>query len=184
MIDIKKPYNPIYIANYIIAYCTEKDLELNNLKLQKILYFLQAQSLVETGVPLFKEPLQKWKYGPVVPSVYHEYKKRGASNLSCSDIGPILREPLENEEPNFFDIYVIEDFDRNFISSNDKMQLNESIGKLAKYNPFSLVQETHQHNIWKTSELEINRGVQGLEYSEEEITEYFTKNPEKQLWKK
>ncbi|WP_172507385.1 Panacea domain-containing protein, partial [Enterococcus faecalis] len=71
---MSKPYLAMYVADYIIDYCNKHDIEINNLKLQKVMYYLQAKSLVETNEPLIDEELQKWKYGPVVPTVYHEYK--------------------------------------------------------------------------------------------------------------
>lgn len=182
MTNIKKPYHPLYVANYIITFCHENGLDLNNLKLQKILYYLQAQSLVENDSPLFEESLQKWKYGPVVPSVYHEYKKEGASNISVENISQILRKPDMDEQPNFFGLYVKETFNKDFIFSYDQNILNASIKFLAEYDSFSLVEETHKHSIWKNFEQEINEGVQGLKYSEKEIKEYFINNPEKQLW--
>ena len=53
------------IVEYILI--TEK---MTNLRLQKILYFIQAFSLISTGHPLFKEDILAWQYGPVVKEVY------------------------------------------------------------------------------------------------------------------
>jgi uncharacterized phage-associated protein len=44
------------------------------LKLQKLLYYTQAWSLVFREQPMFFEEIQAWVHGPVVPSVYHEHK--------------------------------------------------------------------------------------------------------------
>lgn len=62
----------INIANYIIGCC-----RVDNLKLQKLLYYSQAVSLVLNKRPLFGETIRAWDYGPVVPCVYHKYKKYG-----------------------------------------------------------------------------------------------------------
>ena len=48
-------YNVLDIAKYVIYYCTKKGYLITNLKLQKILYFIQAIFLVNTGSPCFKE---------------------------------------------------------------------------------------------------------------------------------
>jgi len=45
------------------------------LKLQKIVYYAQAWALVLLGHPLFDEDFQAWAHGPVVESVYNEYKQ-------------------------------------------------------------------------------------------------------------
>ncbi len=36
------------------------------LKLQKLLYYCQGYALALTGKPLFPEPVEAWRYGPVV----------------------------------------------------------------------------------------------------------------------
>ncbi len=48
----------------------EKD-PLTNLRLQKLLYYSQAWSLVLRESELFSDELEAWGYGPVVPTVYH-----------------------------------------------------------------------------------------------------------------
>src|SRR5258708_40323860 len=47
----------------------EKD-PLTNLRLQKLLYYAQAWSLVLRESELFPEEIQAWRWGPVVPAVY------------------------------------------------------------------------------------------------------------------
>ena len=74
-------YSALDIAKYVIGYCDYKRYDVSNLKLQKILYFIQAEFLVTLGVACFKEPIQAWAFGPVVPQVYQEYKKFASSNI-------------------------------------------------------------------------------------------------------
>jgi uncharacterized phage-associated protein len=69
------------IAKYII-----KSLPVDNLKLQKLLYYSQATHLVlHDKAPLFPEAIEAWDYGPVVPPVYREYKLYGFDILSPVD---------------------------------------------------------------------------------------------------
>ena len=44
-------YSALDVARYIIWYCEEKKYIVSNLKLQKILYFIQAKFLVEKNTP-------------------------------------------------------------------------------------------------------------------------------------
>lgn len=44
------------------------------LKLQKLLYLSQGFSFAFYDRELFVEDMEAWVHGPVVPSVYHEYK--------------------------------------------------------------------------------------------------------------
>lgn len=74
-------YSALDIARYIIGYCNRRGYYVSNLKLQKILYFIQAEFLVTLGVACFRETIQAWAFGPVVPQVYQEYKKFGSSNI-------------------------------------------------------------------------------------------------------
>lgn len=53
----------------------DADNDLTNMKLQKLLYYAQGCHLALMGDPLFSEPLVAWKYGPVVESVYEDYKR-------------------------------------------------------------------------------------------------------------
>ena len=77
-------YSAIDVAKYIIWYCKKKGYSISNLKLQKILYFVQAHFLVTTGKPCFAENIEAWDFGPVVPEVYHTFKIFGSAELPAS----------------------------------------------------------------------------------------------------
>lgn len=64
----------------------DDEADISNLKLQKLLYYCQAYSCALTGKPMFTEEMEAWDYGPVIPSVYHEYKRYGRRNIPLSDI--------------------------------------------------------------------------------------------------
>lgn len=49
--------------------------DLNNMKLQNLLYYAQGAHLALIGRPLFSEPLVAWENGPVVENVYRDYKR-------------------------------------------------------------------------------------------------------------
>jgi uncharacterized phage-associated protein len=69
------------IAKYII-----KSIPVDNLKLQKLLYYSQAVYLVlHDKTPLFPDPIEAWDYGPVVPPVYREYKSFGFETITPVD---------------------------------------------------------------------------------------------------
>lgn len=69
-------YNAIEIAKKIIC---KTDLEhgdtISNLKLQKLLYYMQGFHLAFFATPFFNESIEAWTYGPVVPVVFQEFKK-------------------------------------------------------------------------------------------------------------
>jgi uncharacterized phage-associated protein len=51
--------------------------DISNLKLQKLLYFANLVYISVFDRPLFLEKVKAWKLGPVVGSLYHEYKQYG-----------------------------------------------------------------------------------------------------------
>ena len=61
-----------------------------NLKLQKILYFLNAIYLVKRSKPLVDATFEKWNYGPTIPDVYKEYRVNGGNNIIDIKTHPIL----------------------------------------------------------------------------------------------
>jgi uncharacterized phage-associated protein len=65
------------IADYFIRLANQTGSTVNNLKLQKLLYYAQAWHLAIHGTPLFEEDFQAWVHGPVVPVLYQRYKAFG-----------------------------------------------------------------------------------------------------------
>lgn len=42
---------------------------ISEMKLHKLLYFVQRESLIQLGEPMFADDFQAWRYGPVMPNV-------------------------------------------------------------------------------------------------------------------
>lgn len=55
------------------------------MRLQKLLYYCQGWFLAWYGRPLFADPVEAWKHGPVVPAVYDLF--RGYGGLPLPDAG-------------------------------------------------------------------------------------------------
>lgn len=53
-------YDALEVSQYIIDYCREKKYCMSNLKLQKVLYYVQAEFLVVTNKPCFKDKIEAW----------------------------------------------------------------------------------------------------------------------------
>jgi uncharacterized phage-associated protein len=76
----------IGVANWFIGKNRENPSGLTHLKLQKMLYFAQGWHLAYFDVPLFEDPIEAWKYGPVVRTVW-----RALSGMKTEE----LMEPIE-----------------------------------------------------------------------------------------
>lgn len=62
-------------AKDVAVYILQKQGEMTAMKLQKILYYCQAWSLVWDEEPLFYEPIEAWANGPVVREVYEGHRQ-------------------------------------------------------------------------------------------------------------
>ena len=77
------PYQPLQIANYFIDKSRQTRAELTPLKLLKLVYIAHGWHLSFTnGEPLITERVQAWKYGPVIGSLYDEFKGFGRSQIT------------------------------------------------------------------------------------------------------
>ena len=70
-------YTPQHVANFFLDLADEEGVSLTQLKLMKLVYIAYGWYLAITGEKLFDEPIQAWRNGPVIPSLYHEFKSYG-----------------------------------------------------------------------------------------------------------
>ncbi len=61
-------------AKDVAQYIVEKKGRITTIKLQKLVYYCQAWSLVWDDKPLFDDEIQAWANGPVVPSLFQAHK--------------------------------------------------------------------------------------------------------------
>lgn len=71
------------LAEFIIRHCEITQNSISNLKLQKLLYYIQAWHLVFFEKhPLFNDEPEAWVNGPVYREVYNQYKPYGYAEIS------------------------------------------------------------------------------------------------------
>lgn len=68
-------YTPQHVANYFLDRAAEEGRTLDQLKLMKLVYIAYGWVLALTGKRLFDEPIQAWQHGPVIRSLYDEFKR-------------------------------------------------------------------------------------------------------------
>lgn len=69
-------YDTLSVAKTLYdMYLTRNGCEMDEMKMHKLMYFTQRESLLVNERALFSEPFYGWKYGPVLHSVRQEYKK-------------------------------------------------------------------------------------------------------------
>lgn len=74
--------------------------DLDNLKLQKLLFLAHSRYLATHDAPLIREPVEAWKHGPVVSTVYHEFKSfvERPIEVDLSEHGPWERLSADIED--------------------------------------------------------------------------------------
>jgi len=94
----------MYSASVIAAYLVNKGIEcispISQMKLQKMVYFAQGVNLATNDAPIIKQTIEAWKYGPVVPIIYSDYKLYGS--LPINDVDLIYNFPkdeIKNIDP-------------------------------------------------------------------------------------
>lgn len=93
------------IAKYIVKFFQECEDPVTNLKLQKLLYYVQGWSLALHNKPAFTEPLEAWVHGPVQPSVYHFYKDYRWNPINNEVIVPEIGQNLKNHIDEVLAVY-------------------------------------------------------------------------------
>jgi uncharacterized phage-associated protein len=87
------------VADYIIWSSHESGSFISNLKLQKLLYYIQAWHLAVFQRPLFSEKFQAWIRGPAIPEIYQRYQSYSWRNIDEEvkppDLDPRIVEFLE-----------------------------------------------------------------------------------------
>lgn len=118
------------VAYYLLNIsCPECGDYMSNLKLQKLLYYVQGVHLAVHGRPLFDEEIKNWEHGPVVPSVYHEFKDNGGAAIIAPESGFDVPEFSEEEITTMNDVY---DF-------------------FGQYSAWKLRDMTHEEIPWKST---------------------------------
>jgi uncharacterized phage-associated protein len=75
-------YPTMAVANAFIQRALDDKLpNLSPMKLQKLLFFVQSWHLKWYKEPLIDDVFFRWQYGPVIPSLYHEFKHYGSKAI-------------------------------------------------------------------------------------------------------
>jgi uncharacterized phage-associated protein len=84
----------MYAANQIASAFVDRAIKdksyLTHMKLQKLIYIANGIHLALNAEPLIDEPIETWDYGPVIQSVYRNYKVFGSSRISVNPYQNLL----------------------------------------------------------------------------------------------
>ncbi|WP_156299590.1 Panacea domain-containing protein [Streptobacillus canis] len=110
----------IDVARYIsIKFLKKYGFNIDEIRLQKLVYFSQKESMLYTGNILFYSKMKAWKYGPVSIKVRMAYRNR-----------KVFR---KRKRLNVFNRYII----------------NNVIEKYSSFSPSKLIELTHKEKAWR-----------------------------------
>lgn len=155
-------YDVLEVCRYVIKYSNEKGYGVSNLKLQKLLYFIQAYFLITKGEPCFNEAIEAWEFGPVVPEAYREYKQYGSTNI------PTMDTFLKIDKTNYWNT-TVEKYPPITIDENSQYCINIVVDKFSPYPAIALIELTHDQAPWKS----VYEPGMNNEISIDSIREYF-----------
>ena len=69
--------------------------EIDEMKLHKLLYFAQRESLIRSNEPLLDGTFYGWKYGPVLPEVREKWGTGALKNAAAAPLSPESEEVME-----------------------------------------------------------------------------------------
>ena len=67
-------YSAIAVANCFLDIADAQSRPITPLKIQKLVYIAHGWHLAIYEEPLIVELVEAWKWGPVIPLLYHEFK--------------------------------------------------------------------------------------------------------------
>lgn len=117
-------------CDYTILMCTDGGEKLNLLKLQKLLYYVQAWHLAFYNKPLFDGKFQAWIHGPVNRQIYDRFAE---TKTLYSEIG---REDMT------------EGFDPEQIPKEERLHIDSVLEVYAPYTGSELEAQAHVEEPW------------------------------------
>lgn len=129
--------NMLNFANHILAVAYENKLSVNNLGLQKVMYFTMREHKNNHALlsEIYDEPFYVWRYGAIVPRIYKKYSGYGSR--------AIIEKGEKNIEYSIF---------------------NDSIIDLLTEDLFTLVDKSRKHKFWQENENKIVNGTSDVKY--------------------
>jgi uncharacterized phage-associated protein len=157
------PFNAKAVANEFLRLAESEKRPLTPMALIKLVYFAHGWYLALKGEPLLNEQVEAWKYGPVIPSLYHEFKEFGNEAITR----------LAHDERTFRE-------NGKFIIGRTTPELEDDDAKKVVrrvwdvYKPLSAVQLSNLTHTpgspWDTTP---NKEIKGTDISNETIRQYF-----------
>ena len=92
-------HDALDVANHFLALSRNTK---NQLQIQKLVYFAHGHMLGMYGVPLIRDPIEAWDWGPVVPNLWRKFRRfRALGTITTKPRPP--KAPFSNKEYDALD---------------------------------------------------------------------------------
>ena len=141
------------VAKYIL----DNYGSMSAMKLQKLIYYSQAMSLVWDDVPLFENDFEAWSKGPVCPELYETHKGK-----------------FMLDDSKFLDEYAP---DISHLNSEQIETIDVVVSSLIDYPPYRLSDMTHQEKPYQMARGNLPSGARCRNIiTKESMLEYYSEN--------
>ncbi|WP_252251247.1 type II toxin-antitoxin system antitoxin SocA domain-containing protein [Clostridium sp. VAP52] len=123
-------YSAWDISKYIVQKSIRIEKPINNLKLQKILFYCQVEYIRSNKELLFEDEIECNDYGMMIPSIYYRLNIHSSSDLNSNDLKDKQDENIELDE-------------------HTKLIIDSVIDRYKDVCTWILVSINHQEQIWK-----------------------------------
>lgn len=154
-----KGFDVFRVSNFVIDTAKENNVELTNLKLQKILFFLQGFYLHKYKKRLINGEFAKWHFGPIERESYKYFKPYGSTQITdgAFDFSVIT-----------FEITTIPPISANEIGEAKFADLKSELTKMLSFPAWKLVEFTRNDPSWSNYKNEIKK-YSATDYTDQEI---------------
>ncbi len=133
----------------VSAYILDRQGPMTTWKLQKLVYYSQAWTLVWDDDVLFPEEIEAWANGPVVQELYHAH--RGKYRVSCLPKG-----------------------NADALTKDERETVDAVLGFYGDKSPQWLSDLTHMEDPWQSARRDVPDGVRGdAVIAKEDLAEYY-----------
>lgn len=119
--------NAELIANIEQIDDVKQDEPMTHLKIQKLLYYANGLNLVYRNQPLFDDPIEAWKHGPVVREIYNDLSQYGKQDLM----------QISNLQ-----------YTEDILNDDDKDIIRMAFREYGRYTALELRNMTHNESTW------------------------------------
>lgn len=121
--------NVFDVVNYLLKHFNADKYKITNMKINKLLYYIQGHYIAKYNKPLFLEPIEAWMFGPVIPHIYGEFFN-------------FVNNPIPNN-------YICEGKTGNEINQETQEFIKKTLNNYINLSSYNLSVNTHNEQPWK-----------------------------------